>query len=334
MGILEARKLLAAVSTSSRELDEGILEYLLSVVREGTAEDRDDLLFSLVPDLSALAKPELDRLLKKLYKTSFEEDVVPMCAPRDDSSSNNVFLGAFKEKSEEHFPGSQELRTILDEYGYQGDNPIDSDTMSYLYGFWATPDVESEDKLELIRSYIDIDSVGDDDKAAALLKALSELFDAREGSGDDGPSSSSSSSSSSTSSRAAAGGHQGFPSQQSASDKYLEAMEEIKNDVREKKTYSEEELKERKLLVKQQGFGAIVPKYDEKGKPPAGKPLVMFVQNDKQQSKLRYRDGQVVASKGEKYIVTKEEEYDGGSRGRVKSKGKRGAGVGGGWGKK
>ena len=41
----------------------------------------------------------------------------------------------------------------------------------------------------------------------------------------------------------------------------------------------------------------------------------------------RYLDGQVVAMKGEKTIVVGEkEEWDGGSRGRVKTKGKRGPG--------
>jgi hypothetical protein len=41
----------------------------------------------------------------------------------------------------------------------------------------------------------------------------------------------------------------------------------------------------------------------------------------------RYLDGQVVAHKGEKHIVVdNREEWDGGSRGRVKTKGKRGPG--------
>lgn len=43
--------------------------------------------------------------------------------------------------------------------------------------------------------------------------------------------------------------------------------------------------------------------------------------------KVRFRDGAIVSTKGEKYIVEKtKEEWDGGSRGRVKSKGKRGVG--------
>jgi hypothetical protein len=41
----------------------------------------------------------------------------------------------------------------------------------------------------------------------------------------------------------------------------------------------------------------------------------------------RYHNNQVVASKGEKYITVKEgKEWDGGSRGKVISKGKRGKG--------
>ncbi len=45
------------------------------------------------------------------------------------------------------------------------------------------------------------------------------------------------------------------------------------------------------------------------------------------ESKLRYRDGEVVAHKGERYLVEKlTPDWDGGSRGKVKTKGKRGPG--------
>jgi hypothetical protein len=48
---------------------------------------------------------------------------------------------------------------------------------------------------------------------------------------------------------------------------------------------------------------------------------------DSSKGKVRFRDGAIVSTKGEKYIVEKtKEEWDGGSRGRVKSKGKRGVG--------
>lgn len=44
-------------------------------------------------------------------------------------------------------------------------------------------------------------------------------------------------------------------------------------------------------------------------------------------SQVRYYNGQIVSRRGEKFIaVEKQEEWDGGSRGKVKSKGKRGIG--------
>lgn len=56
------------------------------------------------------------------------------------------------------------------------------------------------------------------------------------------------------------------------------------------------------------------PKGDEEGK-------------NKKKAQIRFRDGAVVSTKGEKYIVEKTlPEWDGGSRGRVKMKGKRGTG--------
>ena len=48
---------------------------------------------------------------------------------------------------------------------------------------------------------------------------------------------------------------------------------------------------------------------------------------DPSKGKVRFRDGAIVSTRGEKYIIEKtKEEWDGGSRGRVKSKGKRGVG--------
>lgn len=42
---------------------------------------------------------------------------------------------------------------------------------------------------------------------------------------------------------------------------------------------------------------------------------------------MRYRDGQLVSCKGEKYVVEKlREDWDGGSKGKVFTKGKRGKG--------
>jgi hypothetical protein len=44
------------------------------------------------------------------------------------------------------------------------------------------------------------------------------------------------------------------------------------------------------------------------------------------EKKVRYRDNSVASTKGEKYLVEKKPDYDGGSRGKVMPKGKRGPG--------
>lgn len=54
---------------------------------------------------------------------------------------------------------------------------------------------------------------------------------------------------------------------------------------------------------------------------PLAKPL------EEKNERIRYHDGQVVSTKGEKYVVQKlTEDWDGGSRGKVYTKGKRGKG--------
>ena len=75
----------------------------------------------------------------------------------------------------------------------------------------------------------------------------------------------------------------------------------------------------------------VLPKYDAKGQALEGKKkeLVVFVNRAASDGKhTRYRDGVPVVHDGAKFIVLKNphEDYDGGSRGKVKSKGKRGKG--------
>ena len=62
--------------------------------------------------------------------------------------------------------------------------------------------------------------------------------------------------------------------------------------------------------------------------PPIGPPRLPYSEKRKGERQLRYLDGQVVAQKGERHVTvaSSREEWDGGSRGRVKSKGKRGPG--------
>ncbi|GIL70269.1 hypothetical protein Vretifemale_1098 [Volvox reticuliferus] len=55
--------------------------------------------------------------------------------------------------------------------------------------------------------------------------------------------------------------------------------------------------------------------------------LELWTGKQTQQSTVRYLDGRVVTTKGEKFIIEKTgEEWDGGSRGKVYTKGKRGKG--------
>eukprot|EP00877_Chromochloris_zofingiensis_P001170 jgi/Chrzof1/11053/Cz05g21250.t1 len=59
------------------------------------------------------------------------------------------------------------------------------------------------------------------------------------------------------------------------------------------------------------------------------KPLQLWPPSKQNQpaAKVRYRDGQIATSKGEKYVIEKiGEEWDGGSKGKVYTKGKRGKG--------
>ena len=93
----------------------------------------------------------------------------------------------------------------------------------------------------------------------------------------------------------------------------------------------EEDEVKRRMLDKYE-YKVVLPKYKDNGedfvKPI--KPNVFITVDPKLGGgtiKQRYRDGQIVTHRGEKYIVEKKkEEYDGGSRGKVMPKGKRGAG--------
>lgn len=62
-------------------------------------------------------------------------------------------------------------------------------------------------------------------------------------------------------------------------------------------------------------YGYETPRTSEVYKPPK-----------EVEKRVRFRDNEVVTLKGEKYILEKPKEWDGGSRGKVKTKGKRGKG--------
>ena len=56
-------------------------------------------------------------------------------------------------------------------------------------------------------------------------------------------------------------------------------------------------------------------------------PSIIQLGTSEPSPKVRYLNGEIVANKGEKYVLIQtKEEWDGGSRGKVKTKGKRGKG--------
>ena len=112
-----------------------------------------------------------------------------------------------------------------------------------------------------------------------------------------------------------------------------EGKEEMERRIEAHKR-SEEEEEERKkintrLVVEKFDEVEVRPKYDSRGNPiQPKKNLVMFQDKALSDTKTRYREGVAVVHNGAKYIVEKNpaDDYDGGSRGKVKSKGKRGPG--------
>ena len=299
----ETRKLLSKVSQSGGALDDDLCTFLCALCEHGARDDIDDLLFSLCPDLASTVD---ERKLKDIIDTLAGDSESAL--PHDSTVFPSVERGLVDENESEH-ESMADLRAILEKYDFPETDPVDSDTLFYLLNIWEG--TEPEERLALVKSYIDIDLVKGEDKAEALLRALLAFLE--EHAVPEEP-------------------IEELTKVKSQSDKTREmvaAVEKISSNTREKpKELSESETKQRKQLVKKHGFGVDPPKFDEKGKPAKAKPVVLFVENEKLKSKQRYRDGKVVANKGEKYIVEKEEEYDSGQRGRVKTKGKRGPGAG------
>jgi len=87
-------------------------------------------------------------------------------------------------------------------------------------------------------------------------------------------------------------------------------------------------------IVRDFGDVEIKPTLDRHGKAFVAKPPVVFLEKHVTDSSkhVRYRDGLVASTNGAKFLVVNDpkscsaEDYDGGSRGKVKSKGKRGVG--------
>lgn len=69
-----------------------------------------------------------------------------------------------------------------------------------------------------------------------------------------------------------------------------------------------------------------VPSSTSNGKSNSRMKVPLYAEDDSGKGRVRFRENVVVSNKGEKYIVEKPPEWDGGSRGKVKSKRKGGKG--------
>eukprot|EP00878_Enallax_costatus_P042751 GHUV01050212.1.p1 GENE.GHUV01050212.1~~GHUV01050212.1.p1 ORF type:complete len:229 (+),score=90.61 GHUV01050212.1:528-1214(+) len=88
---------------------------------------------------------------------------------------------------------------------------------------------------------------------------------------------------------------------------------------------AEQEMKQSKKQIVERFDLQAVPQLGKKQK--VGADLLPAPKKGEQPQKVRYRDGRIVSSKGEKHIVESlKEEWDGGSKGKVYTKGKRGKG--------
>jgi len=111
-------------------------------------------------------------------------------------------------------------------------------------------------------------------------------------------------------------------------------MELLAMEAREWKTRIAREQADREVIkrniVQRFDLQVALPKYDDKGKemakPAVPKLFTAPVSMGGGTTKTRFRDGVVVTQRGEKFVTEKKEEYDGGSRGKVMPKGKRGSG--------
>jgi hypothetical protein len=98
----------------------------------------------------------------------------------------------------------------------------------------------------------------------------------------------------------------------------------VRAKLRESSDTTDSLLRNKRTIVDKFDLKESLPEFDAKGNPMPGAKALIFVH--KAGSQVRYRDSMAVTNRGDKYIVEQQMEYDGGSRGRVMPKGKRGPG--------
>ncbi len=326
--------------------DEALLEYLLNILRSSdeTQETKDDLLYSLLPELGLLDEVSKGFILSKLVDPAAKvtkNTTTRICKTFASNGKcrygNKCRYSHIIHKTEEHTifdkisgeksevqaevddedSSKAELQEFLIALGLEEiAEEVEGAVVQYLIGiFCENKDIAIESKRELVEQYIfqpcGFMATTDDimDSIVSFLEAKADEVQHREAT------------------RLA-------DEAQRRTDDLQNSLQSIVSEKRSHKMeLSQEEVVERARLVKN-GFSdtEVLPKYDSKGKETklasATKPI-LFIPNKKLESKIRYRDGQIATRQGGKYItVDEKEEYDSGCRGRVKSKGKRGPGVG------
>jgi hypothetical protein len=330
LDVISAKKFLKNFIDESSLPDTSLLEFLLSSMQspDESKESKEDLLFSLLPEIGLLTDDMKEVVVITLSgdesnQTVFGFASAPTPTPNPTPTHDPPPI------EDENEPTKVELQTKL--LTFPGMVVIAEALDSAIVGFLLTsfkedPSMDIDDKVELVKSYIlqdiDINIEGDTDDAADndndtdsgtdVIKTIIDFFDAKALAIRDEESAKSI-----------------VTNQDRASTIQNSIQSVISNQRIVKEALTDEEAKERTKLVQIYGEHEVKPKYDKNGKSTnTSSTPILFVKNNKLESKIRYRDGIVATHAGGKYVTEKTEEYDSGLRGRVKSKGKRGAGAG------
>lgn len=293
------------------DVDSGVLDYLLDTLNDKNTglEEKEDLFFGILPSLSGLDfGTTLPKLFKRLCSAGRDGVAVPETAP----STSTAGKTEDEDSSSVLFTDLMALLTELDIV----DHALDEDVLSYLLEIFQSSSTddsdESSEQIEILHQYIPGLVYHNESEQVTLkvLHLISTYIEKKEEEED----------------------LVNKTKHQENADSLVFQLANITSNVKEERQLTEEEKAEKKKLL-ERGIDkvAVNPRYDKKGKDNSQKAsnMVIFVENENvTKSKVRYRDGEIVAHKGEKFLVEKEKEYDSGCRGRVKTKGKRGPGAG------
>ena len=331
---LRDRLLVDFIVTYDNDLDEdswrGIAEMLST---ESTLlNEKVDFLKALFPCLETKFDGK-QQIMEKFVEELVEitQDVTPASgAARKDigrkgeikehaksSSSLSSEASAKEDTTNQKQVTYAEFFKIFERYGIR-DSEIDEETVEYLVDILGSEEDQADrsDQLELLQMYLPTDVHNQMELLDDMITLSKQIMKKRE--------------------QAAAAEVSTSPS----SPTMMDMRKEKGCDSTEQAWMASEENKEYKKSILQMynkefvtGPGDIVEKNvgvnssSSRSKKYDANALLNPTIGD-HTNKIRYRDGEIVARKGEKFITidNPNDEYDGGSRGKVKLKGKRGVG--------